>query len=680
MGPMTTAKRVVVGVAVGLVAVEVVAIAVVAALDARLVDLGYSDQFDSLTEPTSWPLVVAVLAPAVVGAVVVSAHPRNPVGWLFIGLSLSMLAAGLLEEWFTHAAIVEPPDVGGARIAAVLADKSFFPWWPLLTSILLLTPTGTYISWRWQVVGRTSVGATLVAFTAAMISSQPLNAPYDQEGKVTTVTAVGDPAAGVAALAMLVVATCLIVAGASLVVRWRRSQGNARRQLLWLTLAVVPLPAVIPLHLVAVTTDNQVMTLVTLSLFLVLIPVAAGLSVLRYRLYDVERVVATTLTYALLSMLLTMVYGLVVWAGSHLRVFDAPSATATATVGALAAATLFAPMRQGLQRRVDRRFNRRAFDAASVVRAALRDPEAGVDLEAVLRQALADYTTTLAFPGPDGWVDPTGAAAPTPSQTPARTPSPASLRHHEVARHGRVIARIAFDSERTDEATVARVGALAAVELDNMRLRADLRRHLSELASSRARIVEAQRAERRRIERDLHDGAQQHLLALAFELRSAQMNGDPTRMRDALAAGATSAQTAVRQLRDLANGLHPEVLTDGGLPAVLDELARHSPVPIAVVADERRASPTAEFTAWLVVSEAIVNAQKHADANCIWVTVGVTSERVDLCVRDDGRGGADATSSGLRGLQDRVAAAGGEATITSGAEGTTIVAVIPCAS
>jgi len=668
MKPVATAKRVALGVAGGALVLEIVALAVSAVLDARLVARGYGDQIASLTEPVTWVFVLVILVPAVVAVVVAHAQPRNPVGWLFLLLSLSILAAGLLEEWFTHAVIVDPPQVGGGRVAAVLAAKSFYPWWPLLTLILLLTPTGTYLTARWRMVGRASVIATVVAFLASVASSRALGEPYQQAGNPWTIPEIAGVAAAVSTTAFLVVAICLVAAGASLVLRWHRARGFDRRQLLWLALAVAPLPAVIPVHVYAVSSDNQALTLISLSLFLGLIPVTAGLSVLRYRLYDVEQVVATTLTYSLLSMFLGAVYGFVVWAGSRATMFDAPSPTATATVGALAAATLFSPLRRGLQHRVDRRFNRRSFDAVTVVRSALDDPATELNLEAVFRQALADESVAVAFPGPEGWVDASGAPA-----------SPADHKI-DVARLGRLVARISFDSGRVDEATVARVGTLAAVELDNTRLRADLRRNLSELASSRARIVEAQRAERRRIERDLHDGAQQRLLALAFELRSAQMNGDPERMSAALAAGASSAQATVRELRDLANGLHPQALTDGGLPAVLNDLARRSNVPMVVAADDEDLPIEVAFTAWLVITEAVVNAQKHAAAARIEVRVATEVDRLHICVSDDGRGGADPNSSGLRGLQDRVAAAGGETWITSGTSGTTIEAVIPCES
>src|SRR6185503_6419571 len=118
-----------------------------------------------------------------------------------------------------------------------------------------------------------------------------------------------------------------------------------------------------------------------------------------------------------------------------------------------------------------------------------------------------------------------------------------------------------------------------------------------------------------------HDGAQQRLLALAMELQSARLNGDPKRMRAALDEGAESARTAVRELRDLANGLHPAALTDGGLAAALDDMARHSPVPLRVQVQSGRLDPGTEFTAWSVIGEAVVNAQKHAAAHGIDVAV-----------------------------------------------------------
>ena len=202
----------------------------------------------------------------------------------------------------------------------------------------------------------------------------------------------------------------------------------------------------------------------------------------------------------------------------------------------------------------------------------------------------------------------------------------------------------------------------------------------SEIAASRTRLAGAQRRERRRIERDLHDGAQQSLLALAFELQTAQLNGDPEQMRQALAEGADAAQAAVRGLRDLANGLHPAALADGGLAAALDDMARHSPVPLRVHVVSGRLDPGTEFTAWSVIGEAVVNAQKHAAAHDIEIDVQRHNGDLRLRIRDDGSGGANPDGPGLRGLRDRVEAARGRLTVSSGGSGTTVEAVLPCGS
>ena len=668
MWSMVMTKRLATAIAGAVLLIEAAVFAGMALIDSSLVRRGYRDQFDAITESWTWLWIFAIIIPGVVGTVIVRSQPLHPVGWLFVGLSVSLLAAGVLDEWFTLSVIVKPAEVGGGGVAAVLADKSFFPWWPLLALILLLTPTGTYASPRWRLVGRTTVVATVVCFVLSVTGNETLNHPYDRAENPFVIPQIGDFARVAASLTFFVVALGLLLSGLSLVQRWRHSTGEARRQLLWLALVVVPLPVVIPVHLLAVKTDSAWLTLVTLALFLALIPIAAGLSVLRYRLYDVDRIVGATFTYAFLSFVLTTVYASVVWVGSQISTASSPSPAATATVGAVAAATLAAPMRSGIQHRVDRRFNRRAFEAVRMVRDAVTIDRAGLDPESLLRSALADETVRVAYPAADGWVDAAGAA------------SHADGEHVTVTRGGRTVARIGYDPAQSDESTVMRVGEVAAAELDNTRLRADLQRHLGELAESRARIADAQRAERRRIERDLHDGAQQSLLALAFELQSAHLNGDPGRMRSALGDGATSARDAARQLRDLANGLHPQALTEGGLTAVLDDMARRSPVPVMITCSADRYPPAVEFTCWLVIAEAVVNAQKHADAKRISVDVEHIADVLRIRVRDDGRGGAKPEGPGLRGLRDRVEAAGGHAQISSGADGTTIEVTVPCAS
>jgi len=187
--------------------------------------------------------------------------------------------------------------------------------------------------------------------------------------------------------------------------------------------------------------------------------------------------------------------------------------------------------------------------------------------------------------------------------------------------------------------------------------------------------------ERRRLERDLHDGAQQRLLALGAQLQAALINGEPARQRAALATGVEQSRVAVQELRALANGLHPAVLTDGGLGAALDDLATRLPVRVLIDEPDRRWPIQIEATAWFVACESVSNAVKHAGATTVSVVVRRDGDALLLCVEDDGRGGADPDGSGLRGLADRVEAVGGRLIVrTSAGHGTTVEAVLPCES
>ena len=191
----------------------------------------------------------------------------------------------------------------------------------------------------------------------------------------------------------------LVASGASLVLRFRRARGDDRRQLLWLVFAVAPLPLYVVVAFVSSRNGADVVTLLATGGFVMLIPVAAGLSVLRYRLYDVERFVSTSVTWVLLSTVLVATYACVVWLGARAVPSGPVSPVLSATVGAVAAAALAFPLRSHLQDAVDRRFDRRAYDARRVIGAALAAEEAGVDVEALLREALHDPVLTVAYPG-----------------------------------------------------------------------------------------------------------------------------------------------------------------------------------------------------------------------------------------------------------------------------------------
>jgi len=225
------------------------------------------------------------------------------------------------------------------------------------------------------------------------------------------------------------------------------------------------------------------------------------------------------------------------------------------------------------------------------------------------------------------------------------------------------------------------LAAEARPELENARPRAAIRLQLEEVRESRARIVSAQLDERKRIERDLHDGSQQRLLALAMNLRATELSGDGDAALSALPRAIDEIQTTVRELRDLANGLHPSVLEDGGLSAALQELAARSPIPIRMNVLENRLPAAVESSAWFIACEAIANVVKHAHASAVSLAAAEADGVLVLSIDDDGVGGADPQGHGLRGMADRAEAAGGSLKIADSPRGgTSIRAVLPCES
>jgi signal transduction histidine kinase len=235
-----------------------------------------------------------------------------------------------------------------------------------------------------------------------------------------------------------------------------------------------------------------------------------------------------------------------------------------------------------------------------------------------------------------------------------------------------------------DRELLEAVGAAARLAVENSRLQAQLRAQLAEVRASRARIVAAGDAERRRLERDLHDGAQQRLLGIRLALRLARsrIGQDDAEVEDLLREADEELMTGLDELRALARGIHPAVLTDEGLPAALASLARRASVPVEIraVPEERLTAPV-EAAAYFVASEALANVAKHAHASSVTIAVTRADGWVRLEVADDGVGGADTTrGSGLSGLRDRVEALDGHLEVTSpAAAGTTLRAEFPCA-
>jgi signal transduction histidine kinase len=308
----------------------------------------------------------------------------------------------------------------------------------------------------------------------------------------------------------------------------------------------------------------------------------------------------------------------------------------------------------------------------------LGQPHEADELRAELGRALGDPSVELAYwlPDPPRYVDAEGRRAELPLTDADRAVT-------AVERDGRRIAAIVHDPALLDDPEQVRAaGAAAALALDNARLDAELRAKVEELSASRARIVESGYAARRRLERDLHDGAQQRLVSLALSLRilRSKVEGDLDAVHE-LDSARHELDQALDELRELARGIHPSVLSDRGLEAALDGLARRAPLPVELEQTPAERLPDrVESAAYFVVAEALTNVAKYAQATQASVNVRRQNGQVLVEVSDDGVGGADpATGSGLRGLLDRVSAVGGRLEVDSRpGKGTTIRASIPC--
>jgi signal transduction histidine kinase len=301
-------------------------------------------------------------------------------------------------------------------------------------------------------------------------------------------------------------------------------------------------------------------------------------------------------------------------------------------------------------------------------------------LRDALARALDDESLELALALPGGgFVDGDGHAVELPANDPRRAVT-------EIDHGGELVAALVHDPSLLEEPELLQAtGAAAHLALDNARLEAELRAQLVLVEESRARIVTAGDEQRRRIERDLHDGAQQRLVAIALQLRTAQRrlgrDLDPA-VEELLTTTVDDLQLAVEELRELARGIHPTILAEGGLAAALDSLAARSPVPVTVEATHERFAPEVEADAYFVACEALANVAKHAGATRASVAARCENGMLLVEVSDDGAGGARLDGgTGLRGLADRVDARGGRLRVESrDGGGTLIVGEIPCGS
>jgi hypothetical protein len=359
-------------------------------------------------------LFVAAVSAATAGAVVASRRPTHPVGWLLLASGVLLAATGVAAAYGPYGLLARPGALPAAGFVAVYYPPFAVASLACLALVLLLTPTGSLPSARWRWWARTTVAAPVafllvvtVAPKPSPLNYQPLDSPFDFD-------AFGGVVLVVDLLAQVVTILAMVVGAGSLVLRFRRARGVERQQLRWVALAAGLVAAGAALALVGLALGSSALIgSVITQAFVALLLVAIGAAVLRYRLFDLDRIISRTVGYGLLTLLLGGGYAAVVLGLGQLLGRDSSLVVAAATLGV---AALFGPARHRIQQAVDRRFNRRRHDAAQTIQgfsAHLRDQ---VDLDTLTADLLAVVDQTMQPTQASLWL----RSPPEPSRTPLR--------------------------------------------------------------------------------------------------------------------------------------------------------------------------------------------------------------------------------------------------------------------
>ena len=630
------------------------------------------------------------------GSVIVSRQPRNVAGWVFLILGLLITVEGM-SQILVFAATRAHADIPFVPVWAVAGEYAVFPVF-VLPLLWLLFPDGRPPSSRWRWPIRIFLGAVGVAFAVYVITPGPMNNFVDFGVLYMNPLALPIPfpvaanitgTGGMVALA-LAIATIFGVRG-----RFKRASGEERQQLRWLVfvtslagamfVAIFGTGVVLDLvfHVGGDSPVFNVLFALMAGIIVVGVPAAYLIAILRYHLWDLDIVIKKAVVFALVAGSLTVLAlgvllvlpAVLVGAGSDLTAWERGLFAVGVVVG-----TLFGPLRRLARRLADR---------------------------IVYHTRATPYEVLTEFGGRIGETYATDDVLPRMAQVLARGAGASSARvlltvgseHREAASFGEAngpadlvvpvvhqgqdLGALEVTMPANDpldpgrEKLVHDLAAQAGPVLRNVRLIEDLR-------ASRQRLVAAQDDERRKIERNLHDGAQQQLVALAVQLKLLEQTAgkDPARDQQLAAKLGSQANAALEDLRDLARGIYPPLLADQGLSAALQAQSRKAAVPTEVAADGVDRYPReVESTIYFCVLEALNNVAKYAQATSARITVAHDDGHLTFEVRDDGVG-FDVDSArggtGLQGMADRLDAVGGSLTVVSEpGDGAAIIGTVP---
>jgi hypothetical protein len=357
-----------------------------------------------LLNAAAYPVILAAISAATVGLVVASRRPRHPVGWLLLATGLTMVTDLVVNGYVRYGLVVRPGSAPGARYLAGVSFGIFLVWISLAGFALLLTPTGRLPSPRWRWWARVAAAGPVLELLSAATDPQPLYPEHPEVGNPLALPPTLHPvqvAVGIVGGAIILVS--IGVAAVSLVLRYRRARGVDRLQLRWLAFAACLAGGLLAVAVAAGLAGRDDLVLAALGAMVALLPLATGAAILRYRLYDLDRIISRTVAYGLLTLLLAGAYGAVALGLGRVLGRGSSLAVAAAT---LAVAAVFGPARRRMQQVVDRRFNRRRYDAARTVTAFATRLRQQVDLDALRAELLAVVETTMQPTQASMWLRP----------------------------------------------------------------------------------------------------------------------------------------------------------------------------------------------------------------------------------------------------------------------------------
>jgi len=632
------------------------------------------------------------LAWSVIGALIASRRRQNAVGWVLSGIALTWAAEGLMFGYATYTITSHPGSLGGGAFAAITYNNSSLLAVLLFVLLFLLFPDGHALSNRWRAIAWIAVGATGIAF----VGNYVVEGPIDRFGIQNPFGILPQMAALGWAVFGLLFGT-VIASVVALIVRLRGARGDERQQLRWFVYAAALLPVAFAFFFFGPNRTTDLIGSVLLAIAIIGIPVAAAIAIFKYRLYDIDIVIEKTVVVGVLVAFATVVYlAVVVGVGTLVGSQGGRPSVLLAVVATALVAIAFQPGRQWAQRLANRVvYGERAdpYDVLSDFSERLAGAFALQDLLPRMARMLSEGTGAARA---DVWLRIGDRLRPAGSWPPDARPlqpivsSGGNLPKIDgvdlavpVRHQGELLGAVTVSKKPGEQPTpiegqlVSDLASQAGLVLSNMRLIEDLR-------ASRQRLVAAQDEERRKLERNLHDGAQQQLVALAVKQRLAEglIDRDPARAHNVLAEAQADTADALDTLRDLARGIYPPVLADQGLAAALEARGRRAAIPVDVHADGiGRYGQEIEAAVYFCSLEALQNVTKYAKASRAAVDLSVAPGRLTFVVSDDGAG-FDPSSvprgMGLQGMADRIEALGGELHVRSrSGEGTTVTGWIP---